>query len=130
MFISRSLCFVMDWSGVFALPDSNSLAHLRNSGSREFDEMHGGQKVLRQRRDGGIRIAPEHGTHDRGVFGFARRRSSTAEVRVLGPPLPCTSKPTAMLSTTGNVTGRKTIVNRKSIFCRFPGLESGTTILR
>ena len=32
--------------------------------------MHGRQEMLRERRDGGIGIALEHGVHDRGVFGF------------------------------------------------------------
>ena len=53
-----------------ALRVSGELACLRNPGSGEFDQMHGGQEVLCQRRDGGVGIAPQHGIHDRGVFGF------------------------------------------------------------
>src|ERR1700681_1786520 len=54
----------------FALFGSSCFADLRNFGRCEFDEMHGRQEGLCQCRDGGVRIAPENGMHDRGVFGF------------------------------------------------------------
>src|SRR5260370_22232884 len=46
----------------------------------------------------------------------ARRRSNTAEVRVLGPDPPSAPKPTAILSMVAKMTTGRSIVNRKSIF--------------
>src|SRR5439155_20149914 len=49
---------------------SNGVATPGSFGCREFDEMHGRQKMLRECRDRCVGIAPEHGMHNGSVFSL------------------------------------------------------------
>src|SRR5260370_33023104 len=70
MLMSRFLCLSLYVDRESSRSITSSGARLRNSGSGEFDQMHGRQEVCCERRDGGIGIAPEYGLYDGRVFGF------------------------------------------------------------